>query len=91
MILCLFRLLLHLWLLRVWVDQIYELVSGDAENMDRSGVNFVRDLEVEVIASDTVNGSCHTMRFVCRLMEMEMVRQRILGRYIVFGGWYWFG
>ena len=36
------------------LQQIYELVSGGAENMDQWR-NFVRDVEVEVVASDLVN------------------------------------
>ena len=36
------------------LQQIYELVSGGAENMDQWR-NFVKGLEVEVVASDTTN------------------------------------
>ena len=36
------------------LQQIYELVSGGAENMDQWR-NFVKDLEIEVVASDTVS------------------------------------
>jgi hypothetical protein len=36
------------------LQQIYELVSGGPENMDQWR-SFVRDLEIEVVASDTTN------------------------------------
>ena len=52
MILSLFKLLLSL-AEAVMGKEIYELVSGGAENMDQWR-NFVRDLEIEVVASDMV-------------------------------------
>ena len=69
------------------LQQIYELVSGGAEYMDQWR-NFVRDLEIEVVASDTVIIS-RTMRFVYRLMEIRWSGNGSWS-YIVFRGWYWF-
>ena len=40
------------------LQQIYELVSGGAENIDQWR-NFVRDLEIEVVASDMVSGQMY--------------------------------
>ena len=51
--------------------------------------NFVKDLEVEVVASDMVNNQPYN-EIRLSIDKMEMVRQPILGGFL-FGGRYWFG
>ena len=70
------------------LNEIYKLVSG-ISSIRLSGVNFVRDLEVDVVASDMVNSQPYNEIRLSIDKERGWSGNGSWGN-IVYGGWNWF-